>query len=45
MDNFKEIAYQRISSSIVIRDLDSDKIILSKQIKNIIPVKKESIDE
>ena len=45
MDNFKEIAYQRISSRIVIRDLDSDKIILSKQIKNIIPVKKESIDE
>lgn len=45
MDNFKEISNQRVTSSLIIRDLTDDVIILSKTIKNIAPTKKEDTNE
>lgn len=45
MDNFKEISNQRVTSSLIIRDLTDDVIILSKTIKNIAPTKKENTNE
>lgn len=45
MDNFKEISNQRVTSSLIIRDLTDDVIILSKTIKNIAPIKKEDTNE
>lgn len=39
MDNFKEISKQKVSSFLVIRDLTDDRVILSKPIRNVPPVK------